>query len=66
MSTNHKHPRTHHAASHPSGVFNKKNKWLLYIGIVLMLVGMAVYMGTLDESEVPEQEGAASVQTTEE
>jgi hypothetical protein len=43
----------------PGGVFNKKNKWLLWVGVILMLLAMAAYIATLDESEVPGGDGEA-------
>lgn len=43
--------------SSPSGVFNKKNKWLLWVGVILMILAMVAYVMTLDESEVPSGNG---------
>ncbi|MGB6222478.1 hypothetical protein [Haloferula sp.] len=43
--------------SKPGGVFNKKNKWLLWVGVILMILAMVAYVATLDESEVPGRGG---------
>jgi hypothetical protein len=46
-----------HDSSSTSGVFNKKNKWLLWVGVILMLLAMVAYVVTLDESEIPGEGG---------
>ena len=55
-------PNKHSGKKRPSsrsrgGVFNQKNKWLLWIGVVLMILAMIAYVMTLDESEVPGEGG---------
>ena len=49
--------RTSENQGSSGGVFNKKNKWLLWVGVILMLLAMAAYVATLDESEIPMEGG---------
>lgn len=54
MSNSKKH--SHKQSNQGSGgVYNKKNRWLLWVGVVLMLLAMIGYMMSLDESVSPEE-----------
>lgn len=58
MSSSHQDPKqSSQATESNSGVFNKKNRWLLWVGVILMLLAMIAYVVTLDESELPGESG---------
>ena len=40
-----------------SGVYNKRNHWLLWAGVILMLLAMFAYIISLDESAPPGEGG---------
>jgi hypothetical protein len=54
MAESKKHSRKPSNSS-SGGVFNKKNRWLLWVGVALMILAMIGYIMSLDESVSPEE-----------
>jgi len=51
-SKKHSHKQSN---SGSGGVYNKKNRWLLWVGVALMVIAMIGYIMSLDESVSPEE-----------